>query len=109
MSRAKDFFDEFAKFAPQHTSIAFPLTLGLISFSIICIVGYTYNERKLKNKYYNTSPLKEPEKVARLLMTLMIGIFVAYGITDFSYTIIDFSKNKKWYVWKYKWFPNMLA
>ena len=109
MSTAKDFFEEFTKFAPQHTSIIFPVTIGLLIFSVICILGYTYNERALKKKYHEHSPNKEPEKVARIIVMLVIALFSSVMITDLTYTMIDWSKNKKWYVWKYKWFPYMLS
>lgn len=109
MSTAKDFFEEFTKFAPQHTSIVLPLTFGMIAFSIICVFGYHHNERKLKDKYHDHSPNKEPEKVARLTVMLLLSFFISVMISDVTYTIIDWSKNKKWYVWKYKWFPYMLS
>ena len=109
MSTAKDFFDEFTKFAPQHTSIMFPLSVGLVAFSIICTFGYYYNERRLKEKYHDHSPNKEPEKVARLIVMLVVSIFTSVMLSDLTYSMIDWSKNKKWYVWKYKWFPYMLS
>ena len=109
MSTAKDFFEEFTKFAPQHTSIIMPLTVGLIGFSIICMFGYKYNEDKLKERYQDQSPVKENEKIARMIVLLIFSMFVSATITDLTYTVIDWSRNKKWYVWKYKWFPYMLA
>ena len=109
MSSAKAWFEEFTQFAPQHTSIVYPLTVGLIGFIVVCVCGYLYNENKLKKKYHTDSPQREPEKVARTIILLMIAIFLSVSLTDITYTLTDWSKNKKWYVWKYKWFPQMLS
>ena len=98
MSTAKDFFEEFTKFAPQHTSIMFPLSVGFLAFSIICTSGYYYNERRLKEKYHDHSPNKEPEKVARLIGMLVVSIFISVMLSDLTYTIIDWSKTKNRFV-----------
>lgn len=107
MTDAKVFFDEFTKWAPQHTSMVAPLTAGLFCFSILCTIGYRYNEDKLKKKYHDDSPDREPEKAARLIILLIAAIIASFFILNVTYIFIDWPKNKKWYVYKY-WFPNML-
>ena len=47
--------------------------------------------------------------MARYTMLMVFAIFAALSITDITYSIIDYEKNKIWYTWKFKWFPNMLA
>tara|TARA_B100000963_G_C22544634_1_gene633841 strand:- start:94 stop:420 length:327 start_codon:yes stop_codon:yes gene_type:complete len=106
---AKDLFEEFTKFAPQHTSIIFPATVGLVAFILVCSVGYLYNEKKLNKRYSSESPYRESEMMARNTMLMIVAIFTAFWVTDFTYSIVDYSKNKKWYVWKYHWFPQMLS
>lgn len=106
---AKEFFEEFTKFAPQHTSIVFPATIGMIAFLLVCGVGYLYNEDKLKKKYNAASPYREPEMMARYTMLMVVAIFASFWVTDMTYSLIDYNKNKKWYVWKFKWFPQLLA
>ena len=106
---AKDLFDEFTKFAPQHTSIVFPLTVGLFAFILVCSVGYLYNEDKLKKRYNAESPYRESEMMARNTMLMVVAIIAASWVTDVTYSIVDYSQNKKWYVWKFKWFPHMLS
>tara|TARA_B100000900_G_scaffold395201_1_gene393352 strand:- start:121 stop:447 length:327 start_codon:yes stop_codon:yes gene_type:complete len=105
----KSFFSEFSEFAPQHTSIVLPATLGLFCFCIIYFIGDKYNKKELDKRYLKNSVAREPEQVARLIILLVFAFFAGSSVMDMSYTIFDWSKNKKWYVWKYKWFPYMLS
>lgn len=106
---AKDLFDEFTKFAPQPTSIVYPATIGMCAFILCWFVGYQYNEDKLKKKYNAASPYREPEMMARYTLLMVVAIFIAFYVTDITYTIVDYNKNKMWYTWKLKWFPNILS
>ena len=106
---AKEFFEELTKFAPKGTSIVFPATVGMLAFILVCGVGYLYNEHKLKKRYNDESPSREPEMMARYTMLMVVAIFASFWITDITYSIIDYNKNKMWYTWKFKWFPKMLA
>tara|TARA_B100000963_G_C22147166_1_gene460170 strand:- start:139 stop:465 length:327 start_codon:yes stop_codon:yes gene_type:complete len=106
---AKEFFEELTKFAPKGTSIIFPATIGMLAFILICGLGHLYNGRQLKKRYTDENPYKEPEMMARYTMLMVFAIFAALSITDITYSIIDYEKNKIWYTWKFKWFPNMLA
>ena len=105
---AKEFFDEFTKFAPQHTSIVYPATVGLVAFIVVSAVGYLYNENQ-QQRYSKNSPYREPEMIARYVIMMVAATIAAFWVTDTTYSLVDFSQNKKWYVWKYKWFPNLLS
>lgn len=102
-------FEDFLRFAPKHTSIKMPLFLGFLTFLSIFFVGYLYNERSLKKKYVKQSPSREDEKLARSVILCMASFFLASLVSDIVYIMLDYQKNKIWYVWKYKWFPKMLS
>lgn len=108
MSDWQSFFEEFVNFAPQHTSIMMPMMLGLLCFSLCGLMGNKYNEKKLKQKYHDDSPFREPEQISRLIILIVVAGVASFAVSDLVYVIIDWSANKKWYVYKY-WFPKMLS
>lgn len=106
---AQDFFRELTNFAPQHTSIIFPMFLGFCVFVGICTSGYNKTFGFQEQEYSTVKLQDEKDKFIKYVLLVGFAVFASYFTVDITYTIIDWKKNKKWYVWKYKWFPNMLS
>ncbi len=109
MSSARDFFNELSNFAPKYTPVVKPMFVGLITFIICVSYGHYYNQRKLRQTYRTNSHMREIDSMSRKSILLIVAIIIASISSDLVYTILDWKQNQMWYVWKYKWFPNLLA
>lgn len=108
MSDWASFFAGLEDFGPQYTNIAYAALIGMLAFGVAVSLGMSHNDKKITAKYGATDPDAELEKMSRSIILLVFSSMLAIGFTNFSFLVMDWSKNKKWYLYKF-WFPQMLA